>query len=1805
MVRQPPTGKGKGKARDVGSGNSPTGALGKRAPKESTRKRDQREHDAQISAQRADKRQQADNRRQERFAEQDEEMLVQHDDETERETQLRRLANDQQARNDELNAQVQQLRAMIERRDQSGATSNSTSGLASHANSSSVTAASTSQTAAATGTGTSTGRARLTPASTLVPVPEMLSDVTIGEIRQHMGLTDNPRWLQIKLSTPAQSPRPSPTSSDRLVQDILNATGVTDNFADFNLNPAAFEVPLPPTPSDASSLDTVELDLQDQFELYEQLLSAHTRSEVHRLSYQDRLYLLEFAQLGLPSPTEPSIAPIVVPAAATTVTVPVLTMSTPTVIIADRNYSIAKLQGQDDYQVWRIQMEDMFQDVDVWDIVSGTSARPSTAGDPQTAWDKKNKAALGALRRRVDTGPMIHVARADSATNAWTVLKNQYQSLGIAAMTMLRNRFTSLRMNEGDDLESHIKELRKIFNDLNIALLAESSDQLKEIEFVRQLLVSLPESWQLLVSIIPQRPESGDTDGSKMSIDVQSRLLAEYHRRKSLPGEKSFFARNRQVPGNRRSTPSRHASAIIEIICYNCGIPGHKKKDCRKAGGGGFKGGRNNNNNRGAARGRGNNRRNNGGRNNRQGNNNNNGNNNNQRRDDQPNNANNGEHANFASSSEFAFLFASTRLNLTQFGIGLDNAWIIDSGASCHVTNRREHLANFIPMSVTIQGVGGNANISGFGEITLYTHARVPQIVNKKPVYGRPDGRVLFTNVALVEDSLVNLLSLSTWTDEYPQHTMHVVRDSIAFFDETGPNIQSLFALAKKIGERRTGNSWYLMATTDPGQHAYLTRTLRDWHIILAHTDPRNILRLKNSNLARGLDIAKTDSITLSPDFDCLGCVQGKAHARPFGNVTIESPREIADLFYSDVWGPASINSIQGNRYYIVFVDAATRFTFVHFMRQKSEAVDRYIALANFIRTQKGREIKRIHFDNGKELINSRLREFCDKTGTEITTTAPYSSQQNGPAERAHRTLAERSRAMIHGHSNTRGKLFLWQEAVSYANMIANNMPHKIHGQWRIPQIEMFNKPIDMSYFQLFGSTCHVLIQSKPHSKIDAKTRRAIFTGIDRNSGGVWRYLAWPDRAIRTSRNVYFPRHLPNPTSFDSPAPLTASTEPDSLSNDKWIQVFAPSEGEMGHGPDTLKHQHISTQHEDLSTQSQGEPSTSSQPAPAPIPAEPSPKLPTSRSDHTHRPAPAPSKSSEPSDRLVPGDNRRTTRKQAKGNSTPFEHFRLNQQSKPERVLWFQALNSLHDRTSQFIRDPDEVYLVDVSSFGHSADRANLPGNVQACFLALDTSRDDELHCYTAWAAKHFSSLSEPHLVDSDSPKWSEALKSDRRDEWIAALDAEFAQLKKQKVYEVINRSDVPRELRLKARLVLHGNRQIAGLTYNDYCHMVDVTGAYTHAPMDIPQYVEFPEGYGKGGPKVMLVKQALYGSHQAGHLWELFRNGKRRFLIICYVDDFVICCTRGHIEQIKREILNLFDCKDLGETRLFLGIAVSRDRSRRTLSLTMESYIKSIVKLADLEDASPAYTPMSNTMPALEPSTDKIDYPYITQLGRLFWVTRCVRPDIAFPVGLLARFSNSYGLTYDGNKPFYEVAYSDSDFATQHLRKSISGCVIILAGAAVCWLSKRQNSVALSTMEAETVGCHHTARELIAIRQFLDDIGIKYSSAVPSPILCDNQAAIESAHNPTNKPRTKHIDVPYNFVRDEVNKKTITVSFIPSKENLADAFTKALNYNQHWYLANSFLGIHERRHADAFGQSFPHALLAQDLESSFVSLKD
>ncbi|KAG9086526.1 hypothetical protein FRC07_013064 [Ceratobasidium sp. 392] len=170
--------------------------------------------------------------------------------------------------------------------------------------------------------------------------------------------------------------------------------------------------------------------------------------------------------------------------------------------------------------------------------------------------------------------------------------------------------------------------------------------------------------------------------------------------------------------------------------------------------------------------------------------------------------------------------------------------------------------------------------------------------------------------------------------------------------------------------------------------------------------------------------------------------------------------------------------------------------------------------------------------------------------------------------------------------------------------------------------------------------------------------------------------------------------------------------------------------------------------------------------------------------------------------------------------------------------------------------------------------------------------------------------------------------------------------------------------------------------------------------------------------------------------------------------------------------------------------------------------------------------------------------------IGRLLWLACCVRPNIAFAVNLLARFTaqfdethittlkhifcyiagtSSVGITFDGSQPFHEYVYTDADYGSQHGRKSISGCVIMLGGGPVIWLSKQQGSVSISTMEAEIQVLAQAVSELLWLRAFLNELDVDISR--PSTILIDNQAAIDFIDNPSNRSCAKHINIKFNFI--------------------------------------------------------------------------
>ncbi len=149
-------------------------------------------------------------------------------------------------------------------------------------------------------------------------------------------------------------------------------------------------------------------------------------------------------------------------------------------------------------------------------------------------------------------------------------------------------------------------------------------------------------------------------------------------------------------------------------------------------------------------------------------------------------------------------------------------------------------------------------------------------------------------------------------------------------------------------------------------------------------------------------------------------------------------------------------------------------------------------------------------------------------------------------------------------------------------------------------------------------------------------------------------------------------------------------------------------------------------------------------------------------------------------------------------------------------------------------------------------------------------------------------------------------------------------------------------------------------------------------------------------------------------------------------------------------------------------------------------------------------------------------------------------------------------GIWYSKESSINLIGYTDSDFAGCKLdRKSTSGSCQFLGENLISWFSKKQNSVALSTAEAEYVAAGSCCAQILWIKQQLEDYGIKQDKI---PINCDNTSAINLTKNPIQHSRTKHIEIRHHFIRDHVLNSDVTLQFVCTDNQLADIFTKPLS---------------------------------------------
>ena len=145
-------------------------------------------------------------------------------------------------------------------------------------------------------------------------------------------------------------------------------------------------------------------------------------------------------------------------------------------------------------------------------------------------------------------------------------------------------------------------------------------------------------------------------------------------------------------------------------------------------------------------------------------------------------------------------------------------------------------------------------------------------------------------------------------------------------------------------------------------------------------------------------------------------------------------------------------------------------------------------------------------------------------------------------------------------------------------------------------------------------------------------------------------------------------------------------------------------------------------------------------------------------------------------------------------------------------------------------------------------------------------------------------------------------------------------------------------------------------------------------------------------------------------------------------------------------------------------------------------------------------------------------------------------------------------------------VSYIDANWAGNiDDRKSTSGAVFYLGDCLVSWLSKKQSSVSLSTIEAEYIAATTCCTQVLWMKQTLQDIQVKYDD--PIPILCDNTSAINISKNPMMRSKIKHIPIKFHFLRERVTKKNIKLEYIGTKEQIANIFTKPLPRETFEYL--------------------------------------
>ena len=740
-------------------------------------------------------------------------------------------------------------------------------------------------------------------------------------------------------------------------------------------------------------------------------------------------------------------------------------------------WSIEKLDSSN-WMTWKFQIKHLLLAKDLWGFIDGTEVLQDDASAQQRAdFNKRSQKAFSTMVMSVSSSQLYLITSYEEPRRAWTALKNHFERDTLVNKLILKKQYFRMEMAEGTSMEAHIKTMKELTDRL-----AAINAPIAEEDQVVTLLGSLPPSYSALVTALEAR------DAVTLSY-VQQSLIREEQRLKESntqhTGLNNMSGIGRALIGKHDGQPGKgHRN---KKVCYLCGETGHFRKDCPK---------------------------------------------NLYQRLPKPKHK--GKSACLISEGESG---SDTESDEKVFGVSSQphnpNAWIVDSGASSHMTQRKELLVNYEefdkPQKVSM-GDGHMVEACGKGDIQFKM-----TLENDRPK------TVTMRGTLYVPKLTCSLFSVRATVMK--GNTVKFENGSCLIYDKNGI----------LLGTGSLVDKLYYLKFESVAQESIAIATGSEvenkadlWHRRLGHLNEIQLREMASHDLVKGVNIPKSTRISF-----CEKCVEGKMSKKPFKSVReIRSVRKL-QCVHSDVCGPMPTQSIGGNKYFVTFIDDYSRYCKVYFMKYKSEVFNKFKEFESTTTNEYGCSIGTLRTDNGGEYLSKEFDSYLQSKGINHELSAPYSPAQNGVAERFNRTLMESARTMM---AQAELPECYWAEAVATAAYLRNRVPTRSLKS-TTPYEKWFERKPDLSHIRVFGCMCYAYIpEVNKKGKLSNKAEKLRFIGYSLQTKG-YRLIDESTSKVLVRRDV-----ICNESDFQYDSSKTKVTNEGTTTNHE--QVMVPEDEE-------------------------------------------------------------------------------------------------------------------------------------------------------------------------------------------------------------------------------------------------------------------------------------------------------------------------------------------------------------------------------------------------------------------------------------------------------------------------------------------------------------------------------------------------------------------------------------------------------------------------------------------------------------------